>query len=72
MLRSWLSYLEHAVEQAQAAGELAVEPSAREIAFQLDAFAQAANAQYQLFRDPAVFDGARRAIRDRLEALRES
>jgi AcrR family transcriptional regulator len=72
MLRSWLSYLEHAVEQAQAAGELAAEPSAREIAFQLDAFAQAANAQYQLFRDPAVFDVARRAIRDRLEALRES
>jgi AcrR family transcriptional regulator len=70
MLRSWLSYLEHAVEQAQAAGELAAEPSAREIAFQLDAFAQAANAQYQLFRDSAVFDEARRAIRERLDSLR--
>jgi AcrR family transcriptional regulator len=70
MLRSWLSYLEHAVEQAQASGELASEPSAREIAFQLDAFAQAANAQYQLFRDRAVFDEARRAIRERLESLR--
>jgi AcrR family transcriptional regulator len=70
MLRSWLSYLEHAVEQAQAAGELAPEPSAREIAFQLDAFAQASNAQYQLFRDEIVFDEARRAIRERLESLR--
>jgi AcrR family transcriptional regulator len=70
MLRSWLSYLEHAVEQAQAAGELAAEPSAREIAFQLDAFAQAANAKYQLFRDQVVFDEARRAIRERLESLR--
>jgi hypothetical protein len=70
MLRSWLSYLEHAVEQAQAAGELVPEPSAREIAFQLDAFAQASNAQYQLFRDQAVFDEARRAIRERLESLR--
>jgi AcrR family transcriptional regulator len=70
MIRSWLSYLEHAVEQAQASGELVPEPSAREIAFQLDAFAQAANAQYQLFRDPTVFDESRRAIRERLESLR--
>ena len=69
-LRSWLSYLEHAVEQAQEAGELDPEVSARQIAFQLDAFAQAANAQYQLFRDPSVFEGARQAVRDRLESLR--
>src|SRR3954447_18076529 len=47
MLRSWMSYLEHAVEQAQEAGELDAKISAREIAFQLDAFAQASNAQYQ-------------------------
>jgi AcrR family transcriptional regulator len=70
MIRSWLSYLEHAVEQAQDAGELSREPSAREIAFQLDAFAQSANSQYQLFRDPAVFDEARRAVHERLETLR--
>ena len=70
MIRSWLSYLEHAVEQAQEAGELDPNLSAREIAFQLDAFAQASNAQYQLFRDPRVFDDARRAIQERLESLR--
>ena len=70
MIRSWLSYLEHAVEQAQEAGELDPSASAREVAFQLDAFAQASNAQYQLFRDPQVFDDARRAIRERLESLR--
>src|SRR5215210_2031431 len=70
MIRSWLSYLEHAVEQAQEAGELDPEVPAREIAFQLDAFAQSANAQYQLFRDPAVFAEARRAVRDRLDSLR--
>jgi AcrR family transcriptional regulator len=69
-IRSWLSYLEHAVEQAQDAGELDQKVSAHEIAFQLDAFAQAANAQYQLFRDPGVFDEARRAIKARLESLR--
>jgi AcrR family transcriptional regulator len=70
MIRSWLSYLEHAVEQAQEAGELDAKVSARETAFQLDAFAQASNAQYQLFRDPQVFDDARRAIQERLESLR--
>jgi AcrR family transcriptional regulator len=70
MIRSWLSYLQHAVEQAQDAGELDPNASAREIAFQLDAFAQASNAQYQLFRDPQVFDDARRAIQERLESLR--
>jgi len=70
MLRSWLSYLEHAVEQAQAAGELDPSVPAREIAFQLDAFAQASNAQFQLFRDDGVFDAARRAVRERLESLR--
>ncbi len=70
MLGAWLSYLEHAVEQAQEAGELDDSVSAREIAFQLDAFAQAANAQYQLFRDERVFDDARRAVGERLESLR--
>jgi AcrR family transcriptional regulator len=70
MIRSWLSYLEHAVEQAQDEGELDATISAREIAFQLDAFAQASNAQYQLFRDPQVFDDARRAVRERLDSLR--
>jgi AcrR family transcriptional regulator len=70
MIRSWLSYLDHAVEQAQEAGELDPNASAREVAFQLDAFAQASNAQYQLFRDPQVFDDARRAIQERLESLR--
>jgi AcrR family transcriptional regulator len=72
MIRSWLSYLEHAVQQAQEAGELDPNVSAREISFQLDAFAQASNAQYQLFRDPQVFDDARRAIQERLESLRQT
>jgi AcrR family transcriptional regulator len=70
MIRTWLSYLEHAVEQAQDAGELSRDVPARELAFQLDAFAQAANAQFQLFHDDAVFANARRAVRERLESLR--
>ncbi len=70
MVGTWLSYLEHAVEQAQQAGELDQSLSAREIAFQLDSFAQAANAQYQMFHDEQVFAEARRAVRERLESLR--
>ncbi len=70
MLRSWMSYLEHAVEQAQESGELDPELEAREIAYQLDAFAQSSNARFQLFRDKRVFEDARRAIRDRIESLR--
>ncbi len=70
MMRSWLSYLEHAIEQAQAAGELRADVTPRALAFQLDAFAQAANAQFQLFGDASVFEEARTAIRDRLESLR--
>ena len=70
MILSWLSYLEHAIEQAQEAGEIDRGLDAREIAFELDAFAQQSNAKFQLFRDPQAFDEARRAIRDRLESLR--
>jgi AcrR family transcriptional regulator len=70
MLRSWLSYLEHAVEQAQKSGELVDTLSAREITFELDSFTMAANWQFHLFGEAAVFDGARRAVRERLESLR--
>jgi AcrR family transcriptional regulator len=70
MLRTWLSYMEHAVETAQGNGELDDSISAREITFELDSFAVAANWQYHLFGDPAVFGQARRATRERLESLR--
>ena len=69
-LGSWMSYLEHAIEQAQDLGELDRGVPASELAFELDALAQAANGQYQLFRDDTVFDRSRRAIRGRLESLR--
>ena len=72
MLRTWLSYLEHAVEQAQQAGELDDSLSAKEITFELDAFSMSANWQFKLFGDPSVYDGARRAIRERLDGLRPS
>jgi hypothetical protein len=62
--------MSHAVREAQESGELDRELSAREIAFQLDAFAQSSNARFQLYRDKRVYDDARSAIRHRLESLR--
>jgi AcrR family transcriptional regulator len=70
-LATWLSYLGHAVEQAQELGELDTSVDAVELAFQLDALSQAANGRFQLFRDEAAFELARRAIRERLESLRK-
>jgi AcrR family transcriptional regulator len=70
MLRSWHSYLEHAIAQAQELGEIDAAVDARDLGFQLDALAQAANAQFQLFGEADVFESARRAIRERLESLR--
>jgi hypothetical protein len=70
MVGNWISYLEHAVEQAQDAGEIDSRITPRELAFELDAFAQSANARFQIFGDIRVFDDARRAIRERLESLR--
>ena len=69
-LRTWRSYLEHAIEQAQERGELTADVPANQIAFELDALAQAGNAQFGLFGDEAVFDAARRAIRERIDNLR--
>ena len=65
MIGAWLAYLERAIEQAKDAGELGTSTSARQIAFQLDAFAQAANASFQLFGDERVFDSTHAAARTR-------
>jgi AcrR family transcriptional regulator len=66
----WLSYLEHAIEQARESGELDPAAEPRRIAFELNAFVQNAEGQYELFGDRRVFADAREAVRDRLERLR--
>jgi AcrR family transcriptional regulator len=67
---SWHSYLRHAIEQAQALGELDSAVSAGQVAYELNAFVQNAKSSYQLFNDPEVFAHARAAIRDRIDGLR--
>jgi AcrR family transcriptional regulator len=66
----WQSYLAHAVEQAQEAGELDASLEARRLAFELNAFVQNAVVQHELFCEPRFFADARAAVRDRLESAR--
>ncbi|HEU0335533.1 MAG TPA: TetR/AcrR family transcriptional regulator [Gaiellaceae bacterium] len=70
-LARWRSYLERAVEQAQELGELGRDADARRVAFELNAFVQNAESQFELFGDARVFADAREAVRERLESLRE-
>ena len=69
-LARWRSYLERAVEQAQELGELDRAVDARRVAFELNAFVQNAESQFELFGDAQVFADAREAVRERLESLR--
>ena len=69
-IAGWHGYLEHAVEQAQELGETDPDADARRVAFELNAFVQNAESQYELFADERVFADAREAVRDRLESLR--
>lgn len=70
VLGSWSSYLAHAIEQAQAAGELSADIDPADLAFQLNAFGKAANSDFELFGNPQAFVQARAAVRERLESLR--
>jgi AcrR family transcriptional regulator len=67
---SWHAYLERAVVQAQQLGEVDPAANARRVAFELNAFVQNAEAQYELFGDRSVFADARESVRERLESLR--
>jgi len=68
-VRQFLGFLTREVRKAQEAGDLdpAVEPE--QLAFELDALGAAANQQFQLMQDPAVFDRAETAIRARIESV---
>jgi AcrR family transcriptional regulator len=68
-VRQFLGLLTREVRKAQEAGDLdpALEPE--QLAFELDALGAAANQQYQLMQDPAVFERAATAIRARLDGV---
>ncbi len=67
--REFLAFLGREIRKAQEAGDLDPEADAEQIAFELDALGAASNQQFQLMRDPVIFERAATAIRSRLETL---
>jgi AcrR family transcriptional regulator len=65
----WLAVLERLVREAQQLGELDRSLDPAQIGFELQALLAAANTTFILSDDAAVFDRARRAIRERLRTL---
>ena len=65
----WLTYLELAARKGQEQGELAVDITPKQIAFELHAFYLAANWARQLLGDTQAGNRARVAILNRLHGL---
>lgn len=65
----WFAIVEACIREAQAAGELAAGADAEQLAFELIAFLEAANAYSLLHDDRRAYDRARRAVADRLRPL---
>jgi AcrR family transcriptional regulator len=68
-MRQFHALLAKEVRKAQEAGDLDPSIDPEQIAFELDALGAAANQQFQLLREPVVFDRAQAAIATRLDAL---
>jgi AcrR family transcriptional regulator len=63
---AWLALLERTIASAQRAGELHQDVDAAQLAFELDAYVGATHAAVMLRDDPAAYERARTAMRDRL------
>jgi AcrR family transcriptional regulator len=66
-MERWLGVLEREAATAIEAGELSADTDPADVAFQLNALAAAASYGFQLWRDPKVFDRARRSMRRALQ-----
>jgi AcrR family transcriptional regulator len=62
-MREWVGVLEREARVAIEAGELPTDTDPADVAFELNALAAAASYGFQLWRDPEVFDRARRSMR---------
>jgi AcrR family transcriptional regulator len=66
--QQWRSLVARAVEDARQLGELAADTDADQLAFELIAFMELANATSLLHDDPVAYERGRAAIRTRLDA----
>jgi hypothetical protein len=64
--RSWLEYLEHQVRRAQERGEIDPAEDPEQLAFEVHAMLETADAVLQLNDAPQALERGRRAIRARL------
>jgi AcrR family transcriptional regulator len=72
VMRRWIRVLEREARTAIDAGELPGDRDPGAVAFTLNALAVGANCHFQLHRDPAALQRARRAMADVLERPRTS
>jgi len=63
----WTTFIEQAIAEAQARGEIAPSVDRGQLTFELNAMLAEANGLYLLYDDSRYFDMARRGIADRLE-----
>ena len=68
----WAQLVAASIAAARDNGELAGDVDPRQLAFELNALLAHANNVWLLFRDPGVFDMARRAIAERIDRARVS
>jgi AcrR family transcriptional regulator len=68
--RDFHALIARQVRLGQEAGEIRADVDPDQLTFEIDALGGATNGRFQLLRDPAVFEQARRAIRARLDAAR--
>jgi AcrR family transcriptional regulator len=66
----WLGLQEQLVREAQSTGEIRADVDATQLAFELDAFARAANCQAVLFDDNTAYDQAAAAIMVRIDSVK--
>lgn len=69
---SWLGLQERLVREAQATGELRADVDPAQLAFELDAFARAANSEAVLFDDDSAYDRATAAITARIDSVKHT
>ena len=67
-MRQFLGFLEREIRKAQEAGELDPSLEPAQLAFEFDALGSAANQQFQLMHDRAIFDRAATGMRTRLKS----
>ena len=68
-VRQFIGFLEREIRKAQEAGDLDPCVDAQQLAFELDALGSAANQQFQILRDRAIFDRAAAGMRARLDLV---